>query len=180
MRILLLTSLFVLSSLAEAQVDKKIKSKQFNADIFQIGSIQKSILSVLKFQELHGNCWREMNGGNIASTDLSSLKSITTLPNADSRFLRNKGVNSATVGSLQDDSLGSHRHWISNGPFDDGNGSGSNGNSQVSGLMADAGAYSDSDPMYNYGRYILPAGSSETRPVNVTVNMFIKVNHDCE
>jgi len=157
-----------------------ITSKKYNGEIFQIGSIQKSLLSISKFQELHGDCWRLINGQSISNTDLSNLKQISNIPNADSRFLRNKGDNSVAVGSLQEDSLGSHRHWISNGPYDDGNGSHSNQNSQMFGLWADSGSYSVNDHNSSVGRYTLDSPNyPETRPKSFVINMFVKVSYEC-
>lgn len=168
----------IILSLSQVFAQGVIKSSDYNNKIFQIGSIQKSILSESRFIEIHGNCWRKLNGAPITGTSLS--EKIPTLPDASSRFLRNSGSPSApAVGQTQEDSLGPHRHWISNGPYDDGNGSGSNANNQRSGLVADANSYSPDDPMYQYGRNILPAGGTETRPKNITVNMFVKVNNEC-
>ena len=102
------------------------------------------------------------------------------------------------------DVQGNHTHWCSSAPRDDGNGTGCMDNTQIYGLWADAGKYSTDDPIYQYGRYIVPAGAhshttttagnhshnisysgvhshtinggdSETRPNNIALNYIIKV-----
>lgn len=154
-----------------------IKRKPYNASIFQVGSIQKSILSDVDFFSLHGNCWRKMNGGSLAGTDLASKGS---LPNSSNRFLRNAGDSGVVLRGIQEDTLGGHRHWISNAPYDDGNAIYITTNSQLAGLIADAGVYNENDPMSIYGRNMGLMGGVETRPKNTTVNLFVKVSEKCD
>lgn len=156
-----------------------ISAKQVQGDTFNIGDIQESVLTEAQFLSRTGSCWRMLKtGANVVGTDLGSK--VGVLSDFSGRFLRDFGNLSAGVGMNQQDEIKEHTHWVSSGVRDDANGSTGGTNSQMPGLVSDAGSYSASDPMSTIGRY---SGNSdnhgETRPKSFIINMFIKVNNDC-
>lgn len=111
---------------------------------YPVGSIYMSVNSTNP-GELFGGTWEQIQG----------------------RFLlgQGSGYSAGTVGgeashALSDNEMPSHRHWITSAAYDDGNGSGTGGNSQYYGLWADAGGYSADDSWGNYGRYSAWAGGN--------------------
>ena len=61
---------------------------------------------------------------------------------------------------LSIEEIPSHRHWISNAAWDDGNGTGTTGTNQDNGLWSDAGSYQVNDQNKSNGRYDCWAGGS--------------------
>ena len=96
---------------------------------YPVGSIYMSVNSTNP-GELFGGTWEQIQG----------------------RFLlgQGSGYSAGAIGgeanhALSDNEMPSHRHWITSATYDDGNGSGTGGNSQYYGLWADAGGYSADD-----------------------------------
>lgn len=185
-KIIIFSFLFSFYSIAgDIQSGDLIKLKNHKGRVFSLGSIQQSILSEEEFQNLSGNCWIQLNPSSgtsvdISGSDLSSLTSKSSLPNIKDTFLSNSGGNSGSVGTIQNETVKKHRHWISNGPFDDGNATGNMTNTQRYGLWGDAGSYSVNDHNSSIGRYSAYHNKDgETRPKNLSVNIFIKINRNC-
>lgn len=189
----MLSILFLLSTLSGEIAAQDIKSgdlitpAKIESRSFHIGSIQQSFLNEADFISLAGNCWKILNHplGNpidISDSDLATLIGKNSLPNIRGAFIANSGGNSSAVGTIQTEMVKTHRHWVSNAPYDDGNKGGLMTLNQRYGLWADAVAngYSVNDHKSPYGRY---SGwhnqSGETRPKNIGVNTFIKINYNC-
>lgn len=75
-----------------------------------------------------------------------------------------RGANTRTLTESQ---LPRHRHWVSSAAVDDRNFTGTGLNTQVYGLVADAGSYSANDPLSTYGRYTDYAGSASPTGVDI-------------
>jgi hypothetical protein len=145
-------------------------------DTFPVGSIIQSLLTVEKFQEKMGAEWRPMDGSNIQGTALATDFGSPNLPNAEGKFLRMRnGVNTSCsnpnncqfdpdgrreLGSYQADLLKSHNHSYTNPE-----GGGHVGHFSPSGWEGTRGAGTSH------------TGGAETRPKNIAVNFFVKVDN---
>lgn len=139
----------------------------------QIGDIKYSLLEQDKFREVHGSDWELLMGQDIAvDSKLALFTGIAKLPDARGVFLRGMNLGRSTntgdsdpnrpLGSYQKDDLKSHDH----------------------GIMTDresVAKYSD------YKRTVFEVardetirtqktGGPETRPRNITVYIYVKVN----
>lgn len=171
-------------SFANAQVNTgdSIKANKYNGDTFHVGSVQQSILSEDEFQSLAGDCWVLMAGQTLSGTDLGTITTIrdgsgsgntidgglnamTNLPVASGRFLRTAGGNAEPVGQIQDDSVGPHNHAIQGYEADS---------------AADDGFLPRGTTATNSINTTTHNPTGETRPENLTVNTFIKINKECQ
>ncbi len=146
-------------------------------DHHKVGDIIYSILPPDKFKALHGEGWNLLDGSRLKeSDDLNKIYGWSKLPDASGRFLR--GLNfdyylgvdperERKVGSLQDDALAKHRHeWIAElEEVEDGSGN------RVEGGDGDGGTIN-----MKATRYTEYFGESETRPKNVALYIYIKVD----
>lgn len=149
------------------------KINKLEQKVVPLGTIFSSLLDETQYQAENGNCWVKMNNQSIAGTDFATLTGMNTLPNAQGRFLRNIGGDAAPLRTTQDDLFKSHDHGIYTAT-----------NSNQSYNL-------DSRPNYNQigniswqGAQDLNSrtdsqGGIETRPKNLSVNFFIKVNRIC-
>lgn len=142
-----------------------------------LGNVQYSVLEPIAFRKANGDQWVEMDGRNIAGSDLEQLTGMTTIPDARGVFLRtmnggqNPGVgdtegDSRTIGKYQGDTIIQHTHnflvvdnWI--GPND---------------------TYAPViDPRHNvnatYNSGPTAIGGAETRPRNICLYLYIKINN---
>jgi len=146
-----------------------------------IGTIETSILTVVQFQSIRGTSWVRMEGQSIAGSDLASLTGMTTLPDmvSSGRFLRQSASNEADLATTQEDENKSHRHlestttrnFISGSHYDrlGGNVAGEFRN------MPDSTDGTSTTTIYS-GNTVYDGGA-ETRPKNIRVNYFIKINN---
>jgi hypothetical protein len=138
----------------------------------QLGDIKESLLDEATFQSVHGTSWVLADGRNIAGTDLATLTGWTNAPDLRGVFLRGKdhGVGrnpdgDTALGTYQLDDFASHDHTYTDRYDDDG--------SNVS-----------TDVTNNAGEVVIEnkttglSGGDETRPKNITVNFFIKINEE--
>jgi len=173
--------LFILSLSVSANVDsgQKITAKKFNESTLSVGTIQQSLLTESQFQSLQGNCWVTMIGQDVTGTDYHSITGRTSLPNASGKFLRNVGGNATSLGNSQDDAFQGHRHGGKYYPSGSGGGGGDwltelNYSNSSNKTTNNAVGSPTSD-----GTNGTPRTANETRPTNISVNFFIKVNHEC-
>lgn len=195
--LLILSLIFSLSSFAIVSSGGKITAKKFNESTLSVGTIQQSLLTEAQFQLLQGNCWVKMIGQDVTGSDYASITERNILPDARGRFARNLGTGTAPIAGTQNDSTAVNGLTIA-----------SSGNHKHDSLSSSAGKriayYSSSRGTANpkdLGSNILTSssgnagvvaetttngshthslsGESETRPDNFTVNMFIKINHEC-
>lgn len=173
--------------LATVSSGQKITAKKFNNSTFRIGDIKQSILSQGEFILIHGDCWKQMNSNiNLTGTDLgdhianSGFRSYTQIPDISGRVLRSNGGMSETLGSIQEDAFQGHEHKTLEGKF---GGMGSNQRLTVTNI-GEVSSYSATATPLRTNKIIagdngIPRISDETRMKNYTVNMFVKVNNDC-
>jgi hypothetical protein len=134
----------------------------------KLGDVKSSMLTLAEFQAEHLGEWRLMDGASCVGTAYATLKGVTTVPNAttDGTFLRQAKAGRA-LGSFEADENKAHGHTIF----------GYTRNGAIGGAVIVEG--------YNGGvaaktadfGYANNSGGLESRPKNVAVNFFIKVNY---
>lgn len=156
-------------------------------NIIQLGTIVSSILDFDNFARINGDSipqkysvthskWAPADGRTIVGSDLSSKTTLTQTPDLRGSFLRGlnqfdsleqsavldnrKDPQIRIVGSFQSDEFKKHSHWTKRSPV---------GNGGNSALMA-----GDSN-VFNYPTQDQGNGD-ETRPKNVAVYFYIKIN----
>jgi microcystin-dependent protein len=156
-----------------------------------VGTIKKSMLTIAEFQAENGASWVLMDGADVIGSDLAVLKTgdaITPylLPDARGQFLRGKD-HGATVnpdgdtalGTVQTDEIKSHKHTagatlsLPTGAY------------KYGATAQNFIPYLDVTSLYNSGaggtsaRHVNneTVGEAESRPKNITVNIFIKINN---
>lgn len=169
-----------------------------------IGDVKYSILAPDTFLTINGNGWRLMNGDSIIGTKLNQLYSVTKIPDARGIFLR--GMNSGredgfqnpenkNVGEPQPDALKEHVHSFGLRRIAVGTAGGEIGVSNVEGNEPDQITFShikytdkairepvtsSNKPLTNdYSGQRRPSEvltSSETRPKNISLFIYIKVD----
>ena len=142
----------------------------------QVGDVVQSMLTEVQFQAPRDSTWVLMDGRDLSVTNPGSayetLTGQSVLPDARGQFLR--GLD--TSGTVDPDGAGrSLGNFQSDqvGPI-----SGTGGNFSVyssSGNQAAALAIFGSSPPWQKYAYTHNA-TNETRPKNITVNIFIKIN----
>lgn len=146
-----------------------------------LGDIKYSILEPDKFNEQHDGQWVIMEGQSIEGSDLNLLSGVTILPDARGMFFRSMNLGredgdqeaGRLVGSFQGDRLHSHKHKIS--PCGHANGSNA--------LLAQAWVGSPEPNCNERSRNVsenfeVIKDDSETRPKNIALYTYIKVNKE--
>ena len=173
-------------SVANVQSGDEIKAVEYNNSKFTVGDVKTSLLPLNKFQELHGSCWIQLNQGadnsniDITGTDLSLALSLNSIKSSAGRVLRSAGGLSSSLGQTQEDAFQGHQHRTLEGKF---GGGGTSQRLTVSNV-GEVSSYSNSAiPLTTNsiiaGSHGSPKIDDETRMKNLTVNTFVKVNHDC-
>ena len=166
--IIILLIAFCNNSIAQkiAVSGENISADKFNSSSSQIGEIKQALLTQAEFQQLNGDCWVEINGQDIGTSDYAAFTGRNILPNAAGRFLRNSGGSAAPLAEVQEDEFKSHNHTITRRI-----------NTALASTTLAAGrsdqGSTDSNASTNF------TGGAETRPKNLTVNYFIKINKNC-
>jgi hypothetical protein len=147
------------------------------AAVWKIGDIKHSFLDETQFQSEHDDTWVLCDGSDITGSDLHAVTGWTSTPDVRGRFLRAKDHTAGNnpdgdlaLGTYQADQFGQHSH---DNTIRGGNGIDNDieNNGQVHGRSGFAGNKSG---VVN----IVAAGGNETRPKNVTCNMYIKINRE--
>lgn len=131
---------------------------------FAVGSVQQTFLSSTEFESIMGTDWVLADGRAVTGSLYESITGNSNVPDCRGLFLRTVGGNAdPTIGGTQTDDVGGHTHSIqirdtSNTGFNFAQGASTSGGSNTTGLQTDSGV------------------GTETRPVNITVNTFIKIN----
>jgi hypothetical protein len=140
----------------------------------QVGEIVASMLTQGPFQRVHGSEWVLADGQNVKGSAYSAATGMETVPDLRGVFLRGKNNGRAadgnaelSLGAYQADGFKTHVH---------------SGVIGISGVKA-GNVYDASPPQDRMNSFqpaststSVPDGAEETRPKNVTVNFFIKVN----
>ena len=140
---------------------------------FAVGDIVTSMLTEAQFQAQRNNSWVLMNGQPCIGSDYEALTGNSSVPDMinGQRFLRQAAADNAT-GVLQADENKSHNHGGSSLAFYTKVAPGDPG---FDGITAGNGTINI------YRQYVEAGGNSggdETRPKNLWVNFFIKINNE--
>ena len=144
-----------------------------NQDSFKPGDVVYSILDPERFAEQHGDDWVLLDGRELSGCKLYSITELDTIPNAQGVFIRamdtrdkNRKDTIRTVGSYQDDAFQGHCHHVKTKAYGTGGGKDENypdGQGELSGPPIDDG-------------HGVPRVSTETRPKNITLYVYIKID----
>jgi len=136
--------------------------------VYKVGDVVSSMLDEAAFQAQRSGSasWALMDGRSVVGSSYEAVTGNSTIPDARGQFLRGKNNGrsdgqenpdgDSTLGTQQTDELISHTH---SGGQTAGSGVGGNGGSWVTGPA-------------NVGN----TGGNETRPKNITVNYFIRID----
>jgi hypothetical protein len=137
-----------------------------------IGCIEQSVLTEAQFQTMNGSAWVLCDGRSIVGTRLAQATGVSNAPNLLGEFLRGKNfgrysdVEEVDLGTAKADTVGPHTHRTRN--LDD-----RPQNPLGESIFWDGGKrFSDGTSVFVQSE----TGNPETRPKNVTVNFFCKVN----
>ena len=162
-------------------MDLKITSLT-NSSLYDVGDVRQSMLTISEFTQRNGDCWKQFDGiedvsdteyGAIIRTRNANPTMTVILPNADGRFLRNQGGNAAPLGQTQEHALQDHSH-----ENEIGNPGGDHRYS-ASGVSGSSWNITNTRGVYVDGANPPLVNADETRPSNMTVNLFIKVSSSC-
>lgn len=165
-----------------------------------VGDVKYSILNPTLFAQVNGDCWVPLNGGDITDSKLSNITGQSNVPDISGLFLRSQefsgGANrdpdrthSSSIATFQDQSYQSHNHGLNDPghshPIID----------KVAQLQPNSwvfGALQPANPfVYNANQFLSENrtinnattgvtvnnfGGAETRPKNLNVWMYIRIN----
>lgn len=143
-----------------------------------VGDVVASMLTVEQFQALRGTGWVLADGGSYAGSRYAEITGRSSVPDLRGVFLRGKdhGRNAEdgrgnpggdfALGDYQPDEVGSHGHEVEIADSTD------IGEQEVP-VISEGTTSEEADP---HNLRTTEDGGSETRPRNVTVNYFIRIN----
>lgn len=201
----LLVSVNTFSQTLQAPIQQgdNISAKQIYNASFMIGDIKHSLLSETKFRELAGDCWVKMRGQtkitladgvteqDISATDYGQAMTVSALPNSEGRFLRDiGGANAPALAQTQEDAIrnltGVVLDFTSNiSRSEPSQGGVFYSSGTIEGYQTSVGESTNKsypDKISMDASLQVPTTDTvtgENRPINMGVNLFIKVNHQC-
>ncbi len=173
--ILLLSASNLLAANGKVDAGEQIRADHFNGVTSHVGEVKMSILLEPKFQELYGDCWVQMNKTiTIAGTDLENHTSITSIPDASGRFIRQTGGYAPALATTQESNSSGSITMDTTGGLHGG---------YLEAYYNNSGTFMQrgSDNTQFFGRYTktFNFGSGETRSANISMNYFVKINETC-
>ena len=160
-----------------------------------VGDVVQTFLTEAQFFAQPGrssNHWVRCNGQNVAGSKYQSVTGLSTVPNMTNKFIRDSPGSDSGLRSFQADQVGGHSHGLTSAAalVDLSNGSNSLLVRQVAKAVSSTSCTqyvavapaSNSSTTMTEGTKLLgdtdgvKSITSETRPDNVTVNTFIKIN----
>jgi len=170
-------------------------------ELWGIGDIRHSILTEVQFQAINGTNWRLMDGQDVTGTAYATLTGNNNLPDAAGRFLRMTGGNAGALGVQQaqatarnglgltwssaNASTNSDSHTHTQQDYTVGGGGpviGARGDIYAAGSLGSANTPTASDSHSHtlnknqWNSNQVWAQDAETRPDNIAVNYFVKVD----
>ena len=157
-----------------------------SSSFFAVGSVQQTFLSQAEFESIMGTDWVPADGRDVTGSVYEQITGNATVPDCRGMFLRTVGGNAdPTIGATQTDTTavnGLGFQKIDAGGTsapanltDNGNNqsarSGGGRTNDVLNITRDRPFGSQVTDQLNIG-----SNDTETRPVNITVNTYIKVN----
>jgi len=160
-----------------------------------VGDVKYSILNPSQFAAQNGLCWVPMDGrAMVASDKLRQVTGLTAVPNGGGLFLRSQEFSTSSdydksrtsgspIATVQTEAIQSHNHGV-NDPghahsFDDYyRAQGGTSYNISGGERFQGGLTSDNHSTYNNttGISIQNVGGPETRPVNMNMWVYIRIN----
>jgi hypothetical protein len=179
-------------------------TKETKSDAYPVGTIITSFLDLQTFRTEMNDTgtvkkWKMLDGSSVATDDLKTVLNWNILPDGRGKFLRMMDDTTTPVsdsdvesrlrhqsqymGSYQDDAMQGHRHFLGSS---DGDNTTSGQNVATGWTLTGAAATAKNvitasiilyanDPRTDNTNGT-PRTTSETRPKNITVNYFVKVN----
>ncbi len=166
---------------------------KLNPDMGTIGDVKYSILVPDEFKKLNGDGWRLMDGTPIGGTELAKYTVLTHLPDASNNFIRclDPKDKSRVVGSPQNDTTrlprtkkftggtsttGEHAHSLAPYRPTFVHGHQHKTGAELSGVGKTPPIYTQTDGEHNHNIIVNGGGDPETRPKNIALYIYIKVN----
>ena len=169
------------------------------SSFFAVGSVQQTFLSQAEFESIMGSDWVPADGRDVTGSVYEQITGNSAVPDCRGMFLRSVGGNSeSTIGASQSDATKKNGLVVSGGTASgtfassthfhevDGRGTRSFQNSNgwqytQGGTVLNPGQNYDSNAASATASVSSTAasindGDVETRPVNITVNTYIKIN----
>lgn len=148
-------------------------SQRVLTSLLPVGTILPSMLDTVQFNEVTQSGWVLADGRNVNGSIYFEITRIDTVPDLRGMFLRglnvdrndgkeDPGLGDRKIGSFQDDLLGSHSHDLET----NNDGSPTTSSYKVTAWTKEKGS--------NVATFA--AGGSETRPNNISVYFYIKIN----
>lgn len=154
-----------------------------------LGDVKYSIFNPAKFAEQNGDCWVPMDGRSIVGSRLEAELGMSSLPDVGGAFLRAQEfpdspdrdpgrTTTSPVGVVQLDEIKSHNHQLN----DPGHRHPGRLNRPVTLNPASGDYFATNIPQDEIfgsattGITINPTGGAETRPINVNMWVYIRIN----
>ncbi|NBO99742.1 MAG: hypothetical protein EBU90_06400 [Proteobacteria bacterium] len=156
----------------------------FDSSSAAIGSVQASLLTEVQFQAIFGTGWVLARGQNVSGSKYASITGASIVPDMRGMFLRGKnngrndgnedpgGDRNVLVNTPQADQMQGHRHNYERATLQQTTSVGGGPNGYTIGTWPSTAS---SDPISD-GANSTPRTGNETRPKNMAVNYFIRIN----
>jgi hypothetical protein len=150
-----------------------------------VGAIVHSDLTLVQFQAENLGSWKLMDGSSCAGSLYSQIRGVSVVPNAmtEGTFLR-QAKSGRTIGSYESDDNKQHTHIQDAHYHNEANGYGSSGywGNDAIGVGSQFFGHGDGFTTNSNRTRVATAtnqnsGSTEARPKNLAVNMFIKIDY---
>ena len=156
-----------------------------------VGMIVHSMLTESQFQAINGTNWILADGRSVAGSTYATVTGSSTVPDTRGLFLRAAGTHgslttangnafSATLGSTQNDQGQGHFHDGYGDNGGSGYATGAIGNLNCgaisTGYISSVKIRAHAGSSFSDGTNGTPRTGAETRPANLAVNIFIKIN----
>lgn len=131
-----------------------------------VGTVVQSILTVAQFNSIRpASAWVRMEGQSIVGSDLETVSGLSTLPDmvTDKRFLRQADAD-GSIMTIEADENRAHTHGFSGWQ-----------SMEFGSTVTGAPWVTNVDAVRNDG--VTYSSGSESRPKNMYVNFFIKINN---
>lgn len=158
-----------------------------------VGMIVHSMLTEAQFQAINGTNWVLADGRDVTGSAYAQITLNTTAPDARGLFLRSAGTRGSAIGGItysggsagntSNDSVQGHKHTDSGHSHvaNFGTGGGTSGmgfmdfdyNTNERAVIQNGSANLGDPTATTYGT---PRVGAETKPANLAVNVFIKIN----
>ena len=143
---------------------------------WKIGDVKQSFLTEAEFQAAHDDKWGLCDGQDVTGSDYETITGNSTVPDVRGQFLRGKN-NGRSDGNENPDGELNPGDW-QNEDFKDHNHQQRGNTASGGGLVGFSLNFNVTSATTGTSVNTSNSGGGETRPKNVTVNMFIKINRE--